>query len=132
MVNRWTPHDAGRTVLFSAEENREHHGFVIWVHRNIAPCLLSYNTVSSRVMSAMFAVKPRNVTVIQCYAPAADRTDEETEEFYQQLDDTLTEIGKKNITMITGDFNARVGEDATESDVLGKYGHGKRNEKLLC
>ena len=65
--------------------------------------------------------------MIQRYAPTVDKTDEEAEEFYKQLDHALAEIRKKNITVITGDFNARVGEDATENNILGKYGHGERN-----
>ena len=94
----------GHTVLFSGREDREHHGVAIWIHRSFASCLLSYNTVSSRIISATFAAKPRNVTVIQCYAPTADKTDEETEEFYTQLDSAMAEIREKNILVITGDL----------------------------
>jgi len=67
--------------------------------------------------------------VIQCYAPTADMLDEEVEAFYKEVDHVLTEIPKQNLLMITRDFNARVGEDAGENDVLGKYGHGQRNDK---
>ena len=117
------------TILFSGKESREHHGVAIWVHRKTASCLTSYNAVSSRVMSTTFAAKPRNVTVIQCYAPTADKADEEADRFYQEVSQVLAETPKKNLLLITGDFNARVGEDAEESEVLGRYGHGERNER---
>ena len=75
-----------------------------------------------------FAAKPRDMTLIQCYAPTADKSDEEIELFYTELGRVLAET-PKHIVLITGDFNARVGEDAKESDVLGKYGHGERNDR---
>lgn len=33
----------------------------------------------------------------------------------------------QNLLVITGNFNARVGADALESETLGKYGHGDSN-----
>ena len=69
---------------------------------------------SSRVISATFATKPRNVifslqlvcntmdliVLPQCYTPTADKIYEETEEFYKQLYHALTESRKKNVTLI--------------------------------
>ena len=45
----------------------------------------------------------------QCYASTADKTDDEAGEFYKQLDHVLTEIRKKNVTMleISMQVNAR-------------------------
>ena len=119
----------GHTVLFSGGTEREHHGVAIWVHKRVASSLTFYNPVSSRVISATFTAKPRDVTLIQCYAPTADKSDEEIKLFYTEVGRVLAETPKHNIVLITGDFNARVGEDAKESDVLGKYGHGERNDR---
>ena len=119
----------GHTVMFAGGENREHHGVAIWAHKNVAPWLTSYNPLSNRVISATFTAKPRNITVIQCYAPTADKPDEEIDQFYKELLQVISESPRKNILLITGDFNARVGENAIEKDVLGKYGHGERNDR---
>lgn len=119
----------GHTVMFSGGENREYHGVAIWAHKSISTCLMSYNPLSNRVIAATFAAKPRNITVMQCYAPTADKPDEEIEQFYNELHQIISETPKKNLLIITGDFNARVGENALEKDVLGKYGHGERNER---
>ena len=116
-------------MLFSGKTTHEYHGVAIWVHKRAARCLVSYNTVSSRVISATFAAKQRDITVVQCYAPTADKPEEEIEQFYKEMDHVLAETPKRNIVLITGDFNAKVGENAIESDVLGKYGHSNRNDK---
>ena len=122
----------GHTVVFSGAsggEGREHHGVAIWIHRNTAPCLISYNPASSRVISATFSAKPRNVTVVQCNAPTAEKPDNELKKFYREVKAVLAKILKRNMLIITGDFNARVGQDAEEKKVLGKYGHGSRNDR---
>lgn len=121
----------GHTVLFSGrqDDEREHHGVAIWVHKNVAACLASYDPVNSRIMTATFAAKPRDITMIQCYAPTADGSNEEIEQFYEGVKEIIAETPKRNILIITGDFNARVGELATEHEVLGRYGHGERNDR---
>ena len=119
----------GHTVLYSGKTGREHHGVAIWINKNTSSSLASYNPISNRVILATFNSKPRDVTIVQCYAPTVDKQDEEIEQFYRDLAQAITDVPKRNILLITGDFNARVGEDATETDVLGKYGHGKRNDR---
>lgn len=65
--------------------------------------------------------------VIQCYASTADKLDEDDEQFYNEIEQLLAETPKQNI-LVTGNFIARVGKNAEEK-VLGKYGHGDRNEQ---
>jgi len=72
----------------------------MWVHKTAA--------VSSRVISATFAAKPRDKTVVQCYASTADKPEEEIEQFYKEVEYVLAETPKRNLVFITGDFNARV------------------------
>ena len=119
----------GHTVVFSGGDGREHHGVGIWIHRSVAACMTSYNPVNNRIIAATFASNPRNLTVIQCYAPTADKSDDESEQFYTELSQVLSEVPNRNIIMITGDFNARVGSDAKETDIVGRYGHGERNDR---
>src|ERR1700733_12452376 len=88
----------GHTVLFSGKERgeREHHGVAIWIHRNTATCLTSYNPVSNRLLTATFAAKPRDITMIQCYAPTVGGSDGEIEQLHKEVHQAIAETPKRN------------------------------------
>ena len=51
----------------------------------------------------------------------------EVEQFYEDLQDLLELTPKKDVLLITGDWNAKVGSQETPG-VTGKFGLGVRNE----
>lgn len=67
------------------------------------------------------------MTIIQAYAPTDDAEDKEA--FYHQLQAILQKIKKRDIKIVIGDFNAKVGTENTgKEDVIGKEGTGTSNE----
>ena len=58
------------------------------------------------MISVRFQGKPFNITVIQAYVPTSNA--EETEEFYEDLQDLLELTPKKDVLFIIGDWNAKV------------------------
>ena len=74
-----------------------------------------------------FQGKPFNITVIQVYAPTTDVKEAEVEQFYEDLQDFLKLIPKKDVLFITGDWNAKV-ESEERPGVTGKFGLGVQNE----
>ena len=71
-----------------------------------------------------FQGKPFNITVIQVYAPTSKAEEVEVEQFYEDLQDLLELKPKKDVLLITGDCNAKVGV----TGVTGKFGLGVQNE----
>ena len=63
-----------------------HTGVGILMTAEVAKCLMGYWAVSSRVIVAKLNANPFNITIIQVYAPTSDHSDEEIDEFYEQLD----------------------------------------------
>ena len=56
-----------------------------------------------------FQSKPFNITVIQVYAPISNPEEAEVEQIYEDLQDLLELKPKKDILLIIGDWNAKVG-----------------------
>ena len=71
------------------------------------------------------------LTLISVYGPTMQRTQEEKEQFYEQLGDCL-EGARNDRIVVFGDLNARVGKDwSSWPSVIGKYGVGNMNSNGL-
>ena len=79
------------------------------------------------MISVRFQGKPFNITVIQAYAPTSNTEEAELERFYEDLQDILELIPKKDVLFILGDWNAKVGSQELLG-VTGKFGLGIQNE----
>ena len=49
-----------------------------------------------------------NITVIQIYAPTTNAEEAEVDQFYEDIQNLLELIRKKDVLFITGDWNAKV------------------------
>ena len=74
-----------------------------------------------------FQGKPFNITVIQAYALTSNTEKAEVERFYEDLQDLLELTPKKDVLLIIGDWNAKVGSQETPG-VIGKFGLGVWDE----
>ena len=79
------------------------------------------------MISVRFQGKPFNITVIQIYALTSNAEEAEVERSYEDLQDLLEIIPKKDVLFIIGDWNAKVGSQETPG-VTGKFGLGIWNE----
>ena len=68
-----------------------------------------------------FQGKPFNITVIQAYATTSNAEEDEVERFYEDIQDLLELTPKKDVLLIIGDWNAKVGSQETPG-VTGKFG----------
>ena len=65
--------------------------------------------------------------VIQVYAPTTNAEEAELEQFYEDLQDLLELIPKKDVLFIIGDWHSKVGSQEIPG-VTGKFGLGVQNE----
>ena len=79
------------------------------------------------MISVHFQGKPFNITVIQAYAPTSNAEEAEVEWFYEDLQDLLELTPKKDVLIVTVDWNGKVGSQETLG-VTGKFGLGVWNE----
>ena len=78
------------------------------------------------MISVRFQGKPFNITVIQVHATTTNANEAEVEWFYEDLQDLLELTPRKDVLLITGDWNAKVGSQDV-SGVTGKFDLGAQN-----
>ena len=79
------------------------------------------------MISVHFQGKPFSITVIQVYAQTSNAEEAEVERFYEDLQDLLELISKKDVVFIIEDWNAKVGSQEIFG-VTGKFGLRVPNE----
>ena len=79
------------------------------------------------MISVHFQGKLFNITVIQVYDLTSNAGEAEVEQFYEDLQDLLEQIPKKDVLFIIGDWNAKVGSQEIPG-VTGKFGLEIQNE----
>ena len=89
--------------------------------------MLGCNRKNNRMISVRFQGKLFSITVIQVYALTSNAEEADVERFYKDLQDLLELTPKKDVLFITGDWNAKVGNQVTPG-VTGKFGLGVQNE----
>ena len=68
----------------------------------------------------LYQGKPFNITVIQLYALTRKAEETEVEWFFEDLQDLLELIPKKDVLFIIRDWNAKVGSQETPG-ITGKF-----------
>lgn len=122
----------GKTVIYvgAESENRNEycHGVGFIISKKITQSLLGYNPIGQRIVSIRVKAHPNNITIVQFYAPTSAASDDETDHFYDALQEAIDAIPKRDVLIIMGDANAKVGKQETATEVCGKYGLGESNE----
>ena len=81
-------------------------------------------------ISIHFQGKPFNITVIQVYGPTSNAEETEVKQFYEDLQDLLKVIPKKDVLFIIGDWNAKLGSQETPG-ITGKFGPGIQKSEVF-
>ena len=114
-------------IYYCGQESLRRNGVALRVNKRILNAVLGCNLKNDRMISVHFRGKPFNSTVIQVYAPISNAEEAEFEQFYENLQDFLELTPKKDVLIIIGDWNAKVGRQETPG-VIGKFGLGVQNE----
>ena len=136
---RWTQSGqmrlgTGEMLLYSGhmEDGAPHtEGVGLMLGQEAQRALIGWEAVNSRIITAKFMTKKKKIrlNIIQGYAPTNDAEDEKKEDFYQQLQDVIDKTGNRDMTILMGDFNAKIGGDNIGyEDVMGTHGLGTMNE----
>ena len=62
-------------------------------------------------MTARFESRFQRVTIVRAYSPTNTANEEDKEHFYAHLQSTLDKIPKRDIFILMGDMNAKMGSN---------------------
>ena len=79
------------------------------MYKDVVGAVLGCQPVSSRLISIRLRAAAFNITIIQVYAPTSGHDDSEVDHFYQKLQETIDQTPKKDILVVQGDWNPKVG-----------------------
>ena len=113
-------------IYFCGQESLRRNGVAIIVNKRIWNAVFGCNLKNDRTISVCFHGKSYNIPVIQVYVPTSKAEKTEVEQFYEDLQDPLELIPKKDVLFITGDWNEKVGSQELHG-VTGKFGLGVQN-----
>ena len=108
-------------IYYCGQEALRRNGVAFIVNKRIWNAVLGCNLKHDRIISVHFQGKPFNITVFQVYTLTTNAEEAEVEWFYEDLQDLLELIPKKDVLFILGDWNAKVGSQELPG-VTGKFG----------
>ena len=114
-------------IYYCGQESLRRNGVAFMCNKRVQNAVLGCNLKNDRMISVRLQSKPFNITVIQVYALTSNAEEAEFERFYEDLQNFLELIPKKDVLFIIGDWNAKVGSQEIPG-VTGKFGLGVQNK----
>lgn len=119
------------TFYYSGKSNdspREYGtGFMVFGRARNA--VIGFSPVDERLCTLRIRGKFFNYTLINVYAPTEEKDNEVKELFYEKLVEVYDGAPKRDIKIVLGDFNAKIGREVYYRPTVGKYSlHENSNE----
>ena len=123
----------GKLLLYSGKEEGEAHqsGVALMLSRQASNSLIDWEGHGDRILRASFRSSRQrlHLDVILVYAPTNEAEEETKEQFYARLTAVLDQRPRRNMVIVMGDLNAKVGDDNEGYEtVMGKEGLGDMND----
>jgi len=100
-------------------------GIAIVIRKDWKHKIQDYTWISERIIETRIKVLNRSFTIVGVYAPVEGK-EQDTEEFYRELQQTLDKIPKKENIILAGDFSGRIGNQLIP-ECIGTYGEQVTN-----
>ncbi|VDP44913.1 unnamed protein product [Schistosoma margrebowiei] len=125
---------SGVLLLYSSheEENVPHtQGVALMLSKQAQNALIGWESHGHRIIKASFETNEEGISmnVIQCYVPTNDYNENAKDQFYDRLQSIIEKCPTKDLTILMGESNAKVGMNNTGyEDIMEGHGLGERNE----
>ena len=114
-------------IYYCGQKSLRRNGVVLIISKRARNAILGCNLKNNRMISVNFQGKPFTITVIHVYSPTSNAEEVEVEWFFEDLQDLLELIPKKDVLCIIRISHAKVGSQEIPGET-GKLGLGVQNE----
>ncbi|VDP81376.1 unnamed protein product [Schistosoma mattheei] len=125
---------SGKLLLYSGyeEEDAPHTQEVaLMLSKQAQKAFIGWESHGPSIIKASFKTKKEgtSLNIIQSNVPTNDHDDDAKDQFHDRLQSIVEKCPTKDLTILMGDLNAKVGMDNTGyEDIMGRHGLGERNE----
>jgi len=123
IIKKSVPSGRGR------KDGHRKEGVALVLPSILASACVAWAPVSERLLFARFRHSLGHASIVVCYAPTDCSPTAITEQFYTDLEATLSRSGKNDLKIVLGDLNAETGSLRQPGDTsFGPWGIGTTNE----
>ena len=109
------------------ENERRRNGVGFLVKNNFNDYVSEFKQISDRIAMMKIRGKFNKFVIIQAYAPTSEYADEDIENFYCELKNVINCVSNRDILLVNGDMNCKVGGlHIEEPNVVGKHNNIER------
>lgn len=116
-------------ILHSGHNDQRIRGVALIISKEKVNTLLEWEPLSDRLIRACFNSKHCKLSIIQCYEPTNEAEEKEMDDWYEELHLAVSKVPQRDLLLIMGDINAKVGNDNTNCErAMGRHGCGVMND----
>ena len=118
----------GMSLITSGRRDGLHHqGVGLLLGSKASKALSEWEPIDERLLYARFKSTHGNMSMIVCYAPTNNATDDKKDEFYAKLQEVAGRVARHDVLACIGDFNAALGSSNVGFEsCMGKMGVGNK------
>ena len=118
----------GYKLIYSGANKEGRNGVGIILSNEMKNEVIEVNRKSDRIMWIRLTVREHTINIFSVYAPQAGCTDEEKDQFWDDMGEEIEKVEAEEKCIVGGDLNGHIGEDNNViSRIHGGHGHGDRN-----
>ena len=122
---RWTSEGIidkeNHTIFYSCDKTRHVFGTGFIENKRIKHLVTDFKAKTPRICKLRVGGLFFNYSLICVHAPTEEKDDDEKDNFYEDLDQIYEECPKRDVKIILGDLNAKIGQEEVYRPIIGKY-----------
>ena len=128
--SRITSVEEGHKLFLSGNNVSRSNEVGFFIHKSLVHLIDDYKPISDRLAILSLKTKFSKIFFIQCYFPTTSHPDTDVLVLYDQIQDLLDNIPKRDHIFLMGDFNSKVGNLSTNfPTAVGKHALGTSNKR---